>query len=114
MVDDNLLAVHCATQTALLNSSDNTTVIASDVFDALQGERFDLIITNPPFHREFDVDTNVPHRIIKQARDYLNPGGKLIIVANGFLPYSKVMESHFKKVAEINRDNRYVVLEAQR
>jgi release factor glutamine methyltransferase len=69
---------------------------ASDLFDAFKGQRFDVIVSNPPYIPESrELDTSVMNyepseallagkegldiirRIIKEAPKYLNPGGEL-------------------------------------
>ena len=51
-VDINPVAVRCATINALLNHvEDRVTVRYGDLFQPVEGERFDLILFNPPFYR---------------------------------------------------------------
>ena len=70
-----------------------------------------MIVCNPPFHKYFDVNTNTAAQIITKAPEMLNPGGKLILVANAFLPYKREMEPLFSTTREIIKTSRYVVLE---
>jgi 16S rRNA (guanine1207-N2)-methyltransferase len=113
MVDDNLLAVACARETVRLNGLANATVQPGDVYDGLEGQQFDLIVSNPPFHQAFDVDTDMAHRLIGGARQMLRPGGRLVIVANAFLKYEQVMASHLTRSSVLARDNRFMVIEGQ-
>ncbi len=85
--DDNLLAVRCARASAAANAITNVEIVAGDLLDAVKDQRFDLIVSNPPFHQQFDVNTNVAHRLIREAKSALKPGGRLVIVANAFLKY---------------------------
>lgn len=110
--DDNLLAIRCARANAA--QVENVEVVPSDVYAGLEGRTFDLIISNPPFHQKFDVDTNVAHRIMREAINYLTPGGRLIIVANAFLKYSEVMIEHLERVRTLSEDKRYIVIEGRR
>jgi 16S rRNA (guanine1207-N2)-methyltransferase len=111
LVDDNLLAVGCAKRT-LAHHDLQGEVKPSNVFSNLAGEKFDLIISNPPFHKSFDVNTNVPHQLITQASEHLNPNGRLIIVANVFLKYDTLAKEHFKSVS-IQHNERYKIVEAR-
>ncbi|GAB5492038.1 MAG: 16S rRNA (guanine(1207)-N(2))-methyltransferase RsmC [Phototrophicaceae bacterium] len=112
LVDNNLLAISCAKATLAHNNIENATVIASNVFSEVDSEsEFDLIISNPPFHRGFDLNTNVPHKIMKQAPDYLAQGGRLVLVANEFLKYNTVMEENFKQAEVRARNTKFKVLE---
>ncbi len=113
MVDDNLLAVRCARGSVQANQLTNITVEPGDVYDDLEKKNFDLIVSNPPFHKEFDVNTNVAHRIMRDARSMLRPGGRLLIVANAFLKYEDVMAQHLTKSRVLARNNRYMVIEGR-
>ncbi|MCA9912060.1 MAG: class I SAM-dependent methyltransferase, partial [Anaerolineae bacterium] len=110
MVDDNLLAVRCAQETVSINQLKNITVLASDVYSALEGQRFDRIVSNPPFHQKFDVNMQTAERIIEQAHEYLNPGGELWIVCNAFLKYEELLQQEFRESGIVAQDNRYKVL----
>jgi 16S rRNA (guanine1207-N2)-methyltransferase len=113
MVDDNLLAVRCAQGSVEINALENVTVEPGDVYADLKHQKFDLIVSNPPFHKEFDVNTNVAHRIMREARTRLRPGGRLVIVANAFLKYEDVMAQYLTKSRVIARNNRYMVIEGK-
>jgi 16S rRNA G966 N2-methylase RsmD len=112
MTDDNLLAVGCARMNA--DGLPDCEVLAGDVYSAVVGRQFDMIVSNPPFHQKFDVNTNVAHRIMREAISYLVPGGRLVIVANAFLKYAETMTEHLERVREIARSGRFVILEGRR
>lgn len=111
MVDDNLLALHCAAETLTHNKLQNATVIASDVFSALEQQKFDLIVSNPPFHKNWDVSMNMTNRLIEEANEHLNPNGRLILVVNAFLKYEQVLSEHFKQSCIRAQNNKYKILE---
>ena len=111
MTDVNLLAVAVAKRNANL-ADIPVEVIAGDVYSGVQGRRFDIIASNPPFHRGKVVDYDMPQRLIAEAREHLNPGGRLIIVGNAFLPYDKVMREHFAEVEVIAATRQYRVFSA--
>jgi 16S rRNA (guanine1207-N2)-methyltransferase len=113
MVDDNLLAVRCARGSVEANGLVNAAAEPGDVYADVGHSKFDLIVSNPPFHKEFDVNTNVAHRIMRDARTRLRPGGRLIIVANAFLKYEDVMAQHLTKSRVIARNNRFIVIEGK-
>ena len=63
-------------------------VLHSDVDLALDpAARFDLILTNPPFHVGRGVMLEVGAEFVAAAGRRLAPGGELRLVANDFLPY---------------------------
>lgn len=67
-------------------------MLESDVYSALEGERFDVIISNPPFHQERDISYGPSTRLIDEAPEHLNAKGQLILVANAFLPYPERLQ----------------------
>lgn len=109
MTDANLLAVEAAVRNVERLGLD-ADVVASDVYQHLGDERFDLIISNPPFHHGKQVDFTVANEIISGAVDHLNPGGSLLIVANAFLAYGKQMSQQFTQVDTVAATPQYHVL----
>lgn len=69
-------------------------VFASNVFSDVNG-RFDMIISNPPFHDGMQTSLEAAQQLIRGAVKHLNSGGELRIVANAFLPYPQVLDETF-------------------
>ena len=69
-------------------------VFASNVFSEVNG-RFDMIISNPPFHDGLQTSLEAAQALIRGAVRHLNSGGELRIVANAFLPYPQVLDETF-------------------
>ncbi|EHP2123550.1 16S rRNA (guanine(1207)-N(2))-methyltransferase RsmC [Salmonella enterica] len=69
-------------------------VFASNVFSEVKG-RFDMIISNPPFHDGVQTSLDAAQTLIRGAVRHLNSGGELRIVANAFLPYPKILDETF-------------------
>lgn len=112
MTDANLLAVEAAAHNIRKTGID-ANVVASDVYQQLDpAAKFDLIVSNPPFHRGKQVDYTVANEIIEGAAERLHPDGSLVIVANAFLAYGKQMSSVFTRVDTIAATPQYHVLKA--
>lgn len=109
MTDVNLLAVAAARRNAAL-AAGPVEVVAGDVYGAVSERRFDLIVSNPPFHQGKVVDYDMPHRLIAGAGEHLTPGGRLVLVANAFLPYDRLMREHLGEVETIAATRQYRVL----
>lgn len=109
MTDANLFAIEAAKYNAQ-NLGLVAEVIASDVYHHLNDQHFDLIVSNPPFHRGKQVDLTVANDIISGAAERLNPGGSLVIVANAFLAYGKQMSQVFTRVDTLAATPQYHVL----
>ncbi len=112
MTDANLLAVQAAAHNSKTLGID-ADVNASDVYQHIGDRRFDLIVSNPPFHRGKQVDYSVANEIISGAAQRLNPGGRLVIVANAFLAYGKHMATVFTRVDTIAATPQYHVLRGE-
>lgn len=71
-------------------------VLHSDVDEALtEGEGFDIIVTNPPFHVGGAVILDVAQAFVEAAAARLKPGGGFFLVANPFLKYEPLLEERF-------------------
>ena len=115
LVDDNLLAVRCATASVRANDlEDRCEVFAGNLTDTVRDRRFDLVLSNPPFHQGVDVSTSVAVQLVREAHRVLRKGGRLRIVANAFLPYDRAMRDTFGNVRVVAGNKRYRVLEAVR
>ncbi len=113
MVDDNLLAVRCASASIQVNDLDRRCrALPSDLTAEVRDQRFDLVLSNPPFHQGLDVTTGIAVQMIHEVPNVLRPGGRLRIVANRFLPYYREMHEVFGNVGTIAETGRYIVLES--
>ena len=88
-VDINPEAVRCARINVLLNNLEGRVEIRSgDLFTPVAGDRFDLVLFNPPFYRGTPVDpldqawraTDVIERFASGLRNALRPTGEALIV----------------------------------
>lgn len=76
MIDINERAVELAAHNASSNEIRNVSFAASDLFTAVEGEMFDVILANPPIR----AGKAVVHRLFSEAFDFLRPGGSLWVV----------------------------------
>ncbi len=112
MVDVSLPAVGAAARNIAAAGLTNARALPSDVLVAVAGERYDLIVTNPPFHAGKAIDYDASQAFIAGARDLLTPRGRLIVVANAFLRYERAMQERFGNVETLAESRRYHVLQA--
>ena len=59
--------------------------------DGVGDQRFDMIITNPPFHQGIGTDYDVVARFLQSCERHLHEDGVVLMVANRFLPYERMM-----------------------
>lgn len=76
MVDKVSAAVRCAKENAILNGVPEVKVYASDGFKDLPEKDFTLILSNPPYHTDF----NVAKGFIEKGFNRLVIGGKMYMV----------------------------------
>jgi 16S rRNA (guanine1207-N2)-methyltransferase len=112
MLDADVEAVRSATRSAAAAGLTNVRVTTSDVAAAVLDERFDVVVTNPPFHVGKATDLNVPLQFIHDAWQVLVPGGCLYLVANRTLPYERSIKHRFGNIDTLHDGQRFKVLSA--
>jgi len=111
LTDVDAFAVESARRTLAANGLKGT-VVAGDRYEAVRGT-FDLLVTNPPFHRGVGTEYATTEAIVREAPRYLRPGGELWLVANRFLPWRRPLAQVFADVSVLRDDGRFVVLRAR-
>lgn len=94
--DVNERALAFAQINAALNESENLDFVQGDLFEPVEDERFDLIVSNPPFVVSPDTelvfrDSNLPgHEIsrvvVEQAQEHLHDGGQATVLCSWIAP----------------------------
>ncbi len=86
----------------------NVKFFVSDLFSNVEG-RFDLIIFNPPYLPPSDYDNGIDttdngviKRFLSQARDYLKPNGKILLLISSLTKIKKDYGYVWKKLDEMN------------
>lgn len=74
----------------------------------------DVVVSNPPFHRDRSGDPGLGRAFITAAADMLAPSGSLWMVANRHLPYEEALTVLFRDVAEVGGTPGFKVMHAQR
>ena len=108
LVDSNIRAVSCAEANLKRNQICNAVVRVGDARIWDRREKFDLIVSNPPFH-----DGNAAaHPLIEGAFRALRPGGRLMLVVMRPATYLKHIRRVFGQGEVMAQKDGYVVLEA--
>ncbi len=109
MLEDDSRSVESSKRTLELNHLQGT-VIWSDVDSKLENNaKFDLIVTNPPFHVGSDLILDVALEFIRAVERHLAPGGEVWLVANHFLPYEREL-ARIGVVRDVARGRGFKVL----
>lgn len=113
MVDINQRAVELAKENAALNRvKEQVAIFSSDGFQEVTGS-YHHIITNPPIR----IGKKQIYDFFEQAREYLQPQGKLWIVIRkqqGASSAKKKLEEVYDEVEVVTKDKGYWILVAQR
>jgi len=111
LLDTSALALRACKETLEANNLDGS-VLASDGLSEIN-ERFDLVVSNPPIHAGVKTDNRLGIRLLESVREYIRPGGRLIMVANVHLPYEQWLSKQFKRFSELAGNENYKVIEAK-
>jgi|TARA_B000000441_G_C21745215_1_gene357147 23S rRNA (guanine1835-N2)-methyltransferase len=87
-----------------------TRVICADGLGETTSNSLDLIICNPPFHRNKSVDKKVPWRLFRQAYKALRTGGQLLIVGHISLRHDIKLRRIFGNCKQLQVRNKFCVL----
>ena len=85
MVDASFAAVEAARRLIEQDGLSNVQVLPGDGAQELLEQRFDLVVTNPPFHIGGIQTTEIAERFIREAAQVLRLRGRFYLVANRFL-----------------------------
>ena len=106
LMDDSFVAV----SSAKLNiKGENIIHHFNNELSIFDDNTFDLIVTNPPFHFEYEINIQIPLELFKGCYRCLKIGGSLQIVANKHLNYKIHLEPIFKSVTVIAEDKKFIV-----
>lgn len=108
--DVSALATYATTQTLALNNLQGDAIL-SDGLESIDG-KFDLIISNPPFHTGIATDYTIAEAFLANAKQHLTKQGKLTIVANSFLKYPPILEAQFGQYTTDFKNTKFSVYSA--
>lgn len=114
LVDVNLLAIAAARKNLEYHGLSNARVLGGDLLEPVSGQRYSLIVSNPPFHTGQEVDYATAQAFISQAYHLLEPQGHLIVVANRFIRYEREMQAIFGNARILAATGKFHLLESIR
>lgn len=103
-------AIRCARVNVALNDmEDRVTVLEGDLFLPVAGQRFDLVIFNPPFYEGKPRDwadyawrgENVLGRFVEELRSHLAEGGRALLSVSTELDLSAIRKRLFANGFEV-------------
>ncbi len=108
LVDDFYLAIESAKLNLEIKKAK---FICAETIDDLKGENFDLVVSNPPFHFEFENNIEVSLSLFKSVFECLKEGGRFALVANKHLNYKTHLSKIFDSVTTIKENKKFVIYE---
>jgi SAM-dependent methyltransferase len=111
-VDINPRAIQMAKFNAHLNGVSNVTFAAGDLTEPVRGERFDLVVAQPPFVVQPEdtvaivfvhggpTGETITQRVVAALADVLAPGGRALILAETPTRPSEPAHQHFRRDAD--------------
>jgi 16S rRNA (guanine1207-N2)-methyltransferase len=112
LLDVDAFAVASSRLTLAANGLD-AEVLIGDGIDAAPLQ-LSAILSNPPFHTGVHTDYRASETMLKKSREHLQPGGQLRIVANAFLRYLPLMESHVGPAKTLHEGSGFKIYNAVR
>ncbi|MBD0384630.1 class I SAM-dependent methyltransferase [Paenibacillus sedimenti] len=113
MVDINERAIELSIDNAKRNGISNVKILQSDLLEKVKGQKFDVVLTNPPIR----AGKEVVHRIFTDAYDCLVEGGSIWVVIQkkqGAPSAMAKLEAVYGEVIEVSKDKGYRILKATR
>jgi 16S rRNA (guanine1207-N2)-methyltransferase len=108
VIDVDALAVKAMQRTFVADAL--VRVAWGDVLDGVPwDERYDVVVTNPPFHAGKRTDDSMVRAFVQLAATHLRPRGALYLVANAFLAYEPLLRQCFAQVEQVRATKSFVV-----
>ncbi len=111
LLDDFYLAI--ASSQLNINSK-NTFHHFNDSLEDFEDEYFDLIVSNPPFHFEYEINIQIPLELFKEAHRCLQSNGNFQLVANKHLNYKTHLIRLFSIVETIAENDKFIVYQCKK
>lgn len=106
LMDDSYLAVSSA---ALNIQGQNIHHHYNNELSIFKDRTFDLIVTNPPFHFEYEINIQIALELFKGCYRCLKNGGNLQLVANKHLNYKVSLEVLFSAVQIVAENKKFII-----
>ncbi|SEI85556.1 16S rRNA (guanine1207-N2)-methyltransferase [Allopseudospirillum japonicum] len=106
--DVSALALAASERTFAANQLD-IQLYPADMYQGLPKQRFDLIVSNPPFHTGRSTDYQPALTLIEQAPAWLDAEGQILLVANRFLPWETALNQVCAQVTTLAHNAQFNV-----
>lgn len=104
LLDADAIALEAARE----NLPDGRRILA-DRIDVVGDVRFDLVVSNPPYHAGKAEDRGILQALIRDSPAHLAPGGSLVMVVQRRFPVEGPLGAAFRRVDVLGEDATYRV-----
>jgi 16S rRNA (guanine1207-N2)-methyltransferase len=108
--DVSALALAAAKMTFDKNNISAELILADGISSLT--EKFDQIVSNPPFHKGLNTNYDITQHFIADAKKHLYQHGQLFVVANSFLPYADAFQNQFGGFTKLVNNKQFTVYSA--
>lgn len=108
LMDDSVLAI---ASSKLNVEGDNLHFHCEDTLDGFDKNSFDLVVSNPPFHFEYENNIEVSLNLFRGVQKIVKTGGRFQLVANIHLNYKIHLDKIFSAVEVLGQNDKYIVYE---
>ncbi|SNR15054.1 methyltransferase [Tenacibaculum jejuense] len=89
---------------------EKSTFICDNNLLTLKKNNFDLAVSNPPFHFEYENNIEVSLNLFSQVKDCLKDRGRFVLVANKHLNYKVHLKKLFTEVTVVNSNKKFEII----
>jgi len=107
LVDDSYLAV----ESSKMNVDEGAHFHWNDSLEDFEDESLNLVVSNPPFHFEYETNIEVTIGLFTQVQRCLKASGRFVLVANKHLNYKTHLEKLFKTCSITAENDKFEVYE---
>ena len=72
---------------------------------------FDLVVSNPPSHFEYETNIEIAITLFKEVARCLKPDGRFVIVASKHLNFKTHLERIFERCKISAENNKFIIYE---
>lgn len=108
LMDDSFLAV----ESSKLNLDlENTFFHYSDSMEIFKDAFFDVVVSNPPFHFEYETNIEVAIKLFQNVKRCMKSDGRFLLVANQHLNYKTHLSKIFNTVNLTAKNSKFEIYE---
>jgi 16S rRNA (guanine1207-N2)-methyltransferase len=111
LLDVSALALTSAQESLTLNNLSGNVFPSNSLSDV--NDHYNYVVSNPPFHQGIKTHYQASEDFLAGINKKLNKQGNITIVANSFLRYQPIMETHIGNTRVITKQKGFTIYQAQ-